>query len=284
MKNLKICDTHNDFLTELPLVAVKNYLEECKKNGVQKICASYWSSRREEKNIKTELLERKKILSAFDEVALLHIEDLWWVKSEDELSFLVDLHPFSCSLTWNGENCLAGGVGSEAGLSEWGRHCAETLLENGIVVDFAHLNQKSFWQMSDLVKQNIYCSHAGFCGVRPHERNLTDKQIDRIVSSGGFVGLFFFGKCVRATEGDARPFEVRDIVENLMYFKSHWGTDNIGIGTDFFGIETAPLGLEDYGGFENLQAQMQRCGFSPCEIEKIFAQNFQAFLKNVRFL
>ncbi len=275
MKEMRICDTHNDFLTELPLCEILPYVEKCKSFGVEKVCASYWSSRRKEEKIESELLGRAEILNEAGDVALLHIEDLWWVKDEKKLEFLLGLKPFSCSLTWNDENCLAGGSKSESGLSDWGRHCLQRLLDAGVVVDVAHLNRKSFWQVTKSLKRNIYCSHTGFCGVRKHKRNLTDKQIDCVVRSGGFVGLFFFDDC---TKQIGRPFDAETIVQNLKYFCSRWGFDNIGIGTDFFGIDNPPLGLEDYCGFEKLDFAMKSAGFSDLQTEKILCRNFKDFL------
>lgn len=284
MRKLKICDTHNDFLTELEPCEFESYISGCKASGVKRICASYWSTRREKP--KEELLGRSELLRNLDSDFLLHIEDLWWVKDEKDLKFLTEMKPFSCSLTWNGSNVLAGGCGSKAGLSQWGKCCLEKLVENEITVDVAHLNRKSFWQVAKIVKDNIYCSHAGFYGVRRQERNLTDKQIDFIVRSNGFVGLFFFDKCVqgRNNKNGARPFGVDDIVQNLRYFSDRWGFDNIGIGTDFYGIDNPPQGLDDYGGFEKLFAILKKAGFSERQIEKIFYQNFEDFLTRIHCL
>lgn len=279
MEKMKICDTHNDFLTELPLDEIVPYVERCKGDGVQKICASFWSSKKKEEEIERELSQRAECLQGAGDVALLHLEDLWWVKDEKRLEFLLGLKPFSCSLTWNDENLLAGGSKNEAGLSDWGKHCLEKILEAGIVVDVAHLNRKSFWQVAKILKSNIFCSHTGFCGVKRHKRNLTDEQVDFIVRSGGFVGLFFFDDCIK--QNGTRSFGVEMIVQNFRYFTSRWGFDNIGFGTDFFGIEKCPLGLEDYCDFGRFAEAMTLTGFSERQIEKIFWRNFEDFLTRV---
>ncbi len=283
MRKFLICDTHNDFLTELPLGEIKPYMERCKESGVDVLCSSYWSTRRDEDKIREELLERAELLNSFDRNFFLHIEDLWWVKNEDALRFLLGLKPFSCSLTWNDENCLAGGTNAECGLTDWGKHCLELLLENGIAVDVAHLNRKSFWETVKLLKGKVYCSHTGFYGVKRHRRNLTDKQLDYIVRSGGFVGLFFFDKCVQIETKNKKEtrlhFGVDDIVKNLLYFTKHWGFDNIGFGTDFYGIDTYPLGLVDYADFGKLVDAMKNAGFSENQIDKIFYSNFKDFLE-----
>lgn len=281
MKQIKICDTHNDFLTELSLEEIKGYIKRCKNNNVEKICASYWSTERKENLIVKELMERTNLLKRLDKNYLVHIEDLWWVKDESKLEFLKQLKPFSCSLTWNNENVLAGGSKSEAGLTEWGRRCLNELANANIVIDVAHLNRESFWQVTKVLQNHIYCSHTGFYGVKRHKRNLTDKQIDFIVKSNGFVGLFFYDKCIKVSNNKT-SFQVSDIVENIKYFTSHWGFDNLGIGSDFYGIENYPDGISDYCDFSKLWKALKEAGFTEKQIKKIFYQNFIDFYKGLK--
>ncbi len=281
MKEFLICDTHNDFLTELAPSEFATYAKRCKRSGVESICASYWSTQRRAKHIEAELAERAGILREKTNF-LLHIEDLWWVENEEGLKNLLRHKPFSCSLTWNDKNALASGSAAVGGLSEWGKACVKALMDAGVVVDVAHLNRQSFFEVAKLVGKNVYCSHAGFYGVRRHKRNLTDKQIDMIVKSNGFVGLFFFDKCLKKrTKGDETTFGVADIVESLCYFTSRWGFDNIGIGTDFFGIENPPERLADYADFHNLADALFLRGFSLQQVNKIFCENFWAFVKRI---
>ena len=109
---------------------------------------------------------------------------------------------------------------------------------------------------------------------------MTDKQIEKIVDSGGFVGLFFFEDCIKNKK--RLSFDIFDIATNIKYFTNHWGFENLGIGTDFYGIEKYPMGLESYDGFETLKNAMEREGFSKKQIEKIFYQNFENFIMRVQ--
>lgn len=275
MGKIKICDTHNDFLTELNSCQFKDYIDKCKKNNVEIICSSFWSSKKDEGKIEQELLEKRTILSKLNDNFLLHIEDLWWVKDDKKLNFLLKLNPFSCSLTWNYKNLLAGGVNSEGDLTPWGKKCIERLTNEGIVIDLAHLNRKSFYQVAKILKNNLYCSHTGFYGVKRDRRNLTDKQIEIINKSNGFIGLFFFDKCIQKNKN--KDFCIKDIVEHIKYFTSHWGIDNIGIGSDFYGIENYPIDLKDYDDFKILSQVLLEEGFSQTQINKLFYENFKAF-------
>lgn len=277
---IKICDSHNDFLTELSLVEIPKYVEKCKKDEVEIICASYWSTEKKEDEIPRDLKTRAKMLSPTRSGYLLHIEDLWWVKDEDKLRELLKLKPFSCSLTWNYKNALASGSKAEGGLTEFGKSCVSALTRAGVTIDTAHLNRQSFYELTKICPKNIYCSHTGFYGVKRHKRNLTDKQIDLIVKSNGFIGLFFFDDCIKAKQGGA--FNILDIVENLKYFTSRWGVDNIGIGSDFYGIDRYPVGLKNYAEFRNLKIELIKAGYTECEVEKIMHKNFLDFLRRVK--
>ncbi len=269
-----ICDTHNDFLTELEIDKIPEYVKTCKKQNVKTICASYWSSKKDKNSIFDDIKNRFEIATIFAPEYLLHIEDLWFVQNKKDLQKLIDLRPFSCSLTWNGENDLAGGIGSSKALSKFGKECVLTLFKNNILIDTAHLNQKSFLQVTNILPKNIYCSHTGFCGIKNHNRNLTDEQISKIVKSDGFVGLFFFDKCIQTTTN----FSMQDICDNLRYFTNKFGFDNIGFGTDFFGIEKYPNNLKNYKNMQKLAIFLEKT-YKISQIEKIFYKNFESFSK-----
>ncbi len=276
MKTFKICDTHNDFLTELDEADVLEYIKKCQKKNVEVVCSSFWSTNFSKHECEKKLKICKAVLNKSDSEFLLHVEDLHWVEDKNALEYLINIKPFSCSLTWNNANALAGGAKSTAGLTKWGEKCVEELSKVGIVVDVAHLNRKSFNQTTKLLKKNIFCSHTGFYGLKHHERNLTDKQIEQIVRSDGFIGLFFYDKCVQMS--NKKNFSSDDIIKNIKYFTTKWGFDNLGFGTDFYGIENYPKDLQNYSDFKNLIVRLQEEGFTEEQIEKLFYKNFKQFM------
>ncbi len=277
MKNFFICDCHNDFLTELDEENIADYVCHCKRENVKVLSSSFWSSKMNKPYILSQLGRRADLLKNCCPDYLFHIEDLWWIESERDLKKLLKIHPFSCSLTWNDDNSLAGGALGSLGLTKWGQKCTDKHLERGIIIDTAHLNRKSFYQVANIIKSNIYCSHTGFYGMKHHKRNLTDKQIDFIVNSNGFIGMYFYHKALKVKES----FSISDIVKNLKYFTARWGYDNIGIGSDFYGIEVYPEGLCDYSDFDKLYSALKYEGLSQTQIEKIFYKNFIDFLERV---
>ena len=59
------------------------------------------------------------------------------------------------------------------------------------------------------------------------------------------------------------------------------GIDAIGIGTDFDGIECAPLGLDDVSMFPNLTRALLGKGYSPADIKKIYGGNTLRLMRQV---
>lgn len=278
---MKICDCHNDFFGELKKDELQNYIDTCQNAGVQFLSGSYWTTKKE-----CEILEdialRKAVINE-PKCFALHIEDLGFIRDENELEKLIKLKPFSCSLTWNFDNKFAGGSHGEQGLTKLGENVIKKLENNHILFDLAHLNKRSFFEAQNISKNPPYISHTGFCFVCDNKRNMDKSQIDFVVKNNGFIGMFFYDKLSMAKNTDLARFSVKNIAENFARFVDSFGCENIGFGSDFFGIENPPKNLENYSQFQNLINELENLGMSGEEIDKIFYKNFQNFLSKCKF-
>ena len=93
--------------------------------------------------------------------------------------------------TWSRPNAFAHGVTSEGGLTDAGRALVRACEELGILVDLSHLNERSFWDVAAIAERPLVVTHACAAALTPHERNLTDRQLDAVGESGGVVGVCF---------------------------------------------------------------------------------------------
>ena len=59
------------------------------------------------------------------------------------------------------------------------------------------------------------------------------------------------------------------------------GIDHVGIGSDFDGIDTAPIGLEDISKMPELTAALLRRGYSEADVKKIIGGNLLRVLREV---
>lgn len=275
---MNICDCHNDFFGELDKEHLQEYVNTCENSGVSFLSGSYWTTKKDW-DIFEDIRARKKKI-ADQKSFVLHIEDLGFLKDEQDIEKLLKINPFSCSLTWNFDNDFAGGSYGENKLTKKGEKLIKNLQKNNILIDFAHLNKKSFFDVANLIEKPPYISHTGFCFVRDDKRNLDDEQIRFIVENNGFLGMFFYDKLNAKTDAIKNDFSVKNIAKNIAGFVERFGNNNLGIGSDFFGIEAPPKNLENYKHFQNLHDELKVLGMSENDISKIFCDNFQTYLKN----
>lgn len=278
---MKICDCHNDFFGELKKDELQKYIKECQNAGVQFLSGAYWTTKKECEILEDIALRKAEINQS--KCFALHIEDLGFIRDEIELEKLIKLKPFSCSLTWNFDNKFAGGSHGEQGLTKLGENMIKKLEDNHILFDLAHLNKKSFFDAQNTSKNPPYISHTGFCSVCDDKRNVDKSQIDFVVKNNGFIGMFFYDKLSMAKDADKASFSVKNIAENYVRFVDSFGCENIGLGSDFFGIDNSPKNLENYSQFQNLINELKNLGMSGEEVDKIFYKNFQNFLSKCKF-
>ena len=64
------------------------------------------------------------------------------------------------------------------------------------------------------------------------------------------------------------------LLDHIDYAVKLIGINHVGIGSDFDGIETAPLGLDSVLDLQLLAFELEKRGYSHSEIEKIMYKNF----------
>lgn len=172
---------------------------------------------------------------------LLSVEggDLLDGKTE-RLYKLYDMGIRAMTLTWNGDNCIGGGIGNNAkGLTDFGIEVVREMNRLGMIVDVSHLSEKGFWQVADMCEAFV-ASHSNCRVICNHPRNLTDEQIKCIIEHKGFVGLNFYSDFL-----NEKGATVNDIVKHANHIVELGGEEIIGIGTDFDGMEKLPKGIRE---------------------------------------
>ena len=189
-----------------------------------------------------------------------------------------NLHPLSATLTWNNPNQFAGGAHSRNGLTTLGKECVKILEKKGVLIDTAHLSRSAFYEVAKITTFPIYNSHSNIFSLKRNSRNLTDKQMDLIVESNGFLGVTFYDKFISSKE-----VSCMDVARQFDYAIKKFGYNNIGIGSDLYGIEPQhlPLDLSGYSQLDNLENALKKLGYDEKVTKKLFYENFQAFLKRV---
>lgn len=178
------------------------------------------------------------------------------------------------SLTWNGENGIAGGVNCESGLTDFGKEVVKELERQNIVIDVSHLNLKSFVDLCSIATKPFIATHSNSFSIHPHKRNLTDEQFEIIDDVGGVVGINFYKNFLCEYEND-----FSDFLKHIEHFLLLGGERALALGSDFDGcdIHKSLKSVENMPKlYEFLENQLGKT-----LVDKIFYENCASFFKNL---
>jgi len=84
---------------------------------------------------------------------------------------------------------------------------------------------------------------------------------------------------------DAKVGAVRatidQLVEHIEHVRDVAGVDHVGIGSDYWGMPDAPIGLEDASGFPLLFAALIQRGWDDDDLKKLAGQNLLRAMRRV---
>lgn len=199
------------------------------------------------------------------------------------------------------------------GLTEKGKDMVRQMNRLGMIVDLSHTGEQTFWDAINLTTKPVIASHSCVYRLCPHRRNLNDDQIRAIGKNGGVIHLNFYAgfidssyekkiagflsrhkpdldsllsrnmtreyaammvaqKYADQVEAFRPPLSV--LLDHLDYIVRLIGTDHVGLGSDFDGIESPPKGLRGVQDFPEITKALMARGYRKKDIRKILGGNF----------
>ncbi|MBQ8204059.1 MAG: membrane dipeptidase [Clostridia bacterium] len=177
------------------------------------------------------------------------------------------------TLTWNGKNEIASGVGEIGGLTPFGREAVRLMNSLDIFCDLSHLNKESFYGALDVAK-HPFASHSCCDDVFGHRRNLDENQLKELISKGGIIGLCLYPQFL----GEGEVFE--NIYRHLFYLLDKGYENHIAIGSDFDGADM-DKSLDSAAKIPSLYLFLEQKGINKGIIDKIFYENAKNFFSPV---
>ncbi len=175
---------------------------------------------------------------------------------------------FALTLTWNGENQIAGGAKSDADLKPFGKEVIKELNRYKISADLSHLNSKSFYKAVEIADFPI-ATHSCVYEVKAHNRNLTFDRIKLISEKNGIVGLCLFPEFL----GSSDVYE--QFYRNVCFCLNKGFEDSVAIGSDFDGCDT-PLNANS---IPELYKYLLNKNISENVLNKLFFKNAYNYFK-----
>ena len=177
----------------------------------------------------------------------------------------------SASLTHTRRNIFADGcwaADNKGGLTQLGRTLVERMDALGIVIDLVHIAEPGFWEVLECTERPVILSHttptmfpdtsvhaATFMGgnlPRPRLELPRDRaMLEAIAANGGVLGLIHVAHV-----------DIDSVVRDIETALEVMGPQHVGLGSDHFGLEAAPQGLEDISAMPRLTEALAARGHS----------------------
>lgn len=167
------------------------------------------------------------------------------------------------------------------GLTPHGTRHIEQMNQARVFVDLAHISPQSFWHAVDVHPPHLplIVTHTGVHGVKPHWRNLDDRQLKTVADSGGVIGIMWHTGFLARRGG---PTDAHMVAEHMEHVVNVAGEDAVAIGTDHDGLILPPRDLRTAADWPRLVQVLLERGWPAGRVQKALGQNFLASWRRLR--
>jgi membrane dipeptidase len=199
------------------------------------------------------------------------------------------------------------------GVSPFGKEVIKEMNRLGMLIDVSHISDKAFQDVLEISEAPVFASHSSTRSLCSAERNLTDDMIRALAKKGGVIQVTFCSFFVdqeyknKASENEkviepemkklkekykdnpegfwneaivlwkkaAPPApKIEKFIDHINHVVKLVGVDHVGLGSDYDGAGSYPVGLENVSGFPLITYHLLKRGYSEEDIKKILGGNF----------
>ena len=205
------------------------------------------------------------------------------------------------------------------GLTDFGRQVVKKLNELGVIVDLSHVGEQTFYDAIAISTKPVMLSHSSVWSICPVFRNVKDEQIKAVAKNRGVICINFYSgfinrgydersdylmgpgkkpvmdsleliytdtaiartewkKYYRAEMKKLQP-TLAQLADHIDYIVKLVGDDYVGIGSDYDGVSSLPVGMDDVTTYPKLTEELVRRGYSTKSIYKILGGNVMRVMK-----
>lgn len=205
------------------------------------------------------------------------------------------------------------------GLTEFGKQVVRKMNEMGVIVDLSHTGEQTFYDAIAVTAKPVILSHSSVWNLCPVFRNVKDDQIKAVAKNGGVICINFYSGFIskgfderadyltntyRKKFMDSLQAAVKDtaaarvewrkyfrvemkqfqptlgqMVDHIDYIVKLVGDKYVGLGSDYDGVSSLPIGLDDVTTYPKITEELLKRGYSKKSIKRILGGNVMRVMK-----
>lgn len=163
------------------------------------------------------------------------------------------------------------------GLNEMGREIVKEMNRLGMLVDISHVSEAVMEQVLEMSKSPVIFSHSSAKAINSHPRNVPDAILKRLPENGGVVMVNFMSGFIvpdaQLEQNRRARGTIHDVMDHIEHIIQVAGIDHVGIGSDFDGVSSLPIGLDDVSYYPAITQLMLERGYSAADVHKLLGEN-----------